>query len=97
MVMVQNCTGIEEGNKNASIHIYPNPTTGNFTVEFYASDVINLKLINTLGEVVYQLSKIETDGLFTKNISASWISEGIYYLKIEGNTLNLTKKIVIKK
>jgi PKD repeat protein len=97
MVMVQNCTGIEEGNKNASIHIYPNPTTGNFTVEFNASDVINLKLINTLGEVVYHLNKAEIDGLFTKNISASGISEGIYYLKIEGNILNLTKKIVIKK
>jgi PKD repeat protein len=97
LVIVQNCTGIEEGNKNASLSIYPNPTTGNFTVEFNASDVINLKLINTLGEVVYQLNKVETNGFFTKSISVNNISEGVYYLKVEGNTLNINKKIVIKK
>jgi len=96
-VMVQICPGIEEGNKNASIRIYPNPTTGNFTVEFNGNDAVNLKLVNILGEVVYQLNKVEADGFFTKTISIEGISEGIYYLKIEGNTLNITKKIVIKK
>jgi len=96
-VIVQNCTGIEDGNKNASLTVYPNPNTGNFIVEFNGNDAVNLKLVNILGEIVYQLNKIQANGFFTKTISIEGISEGIYYLKIEGNTLNITKKIVIKK
>jgi len=96
-VIVQNCTGIEEGNQNTSLKIYPNPTPGNFAVEFNAYDVVNLQLINTLGEVVYQLNKVDTPGNYTKNIDVNGIREGVYYLKIEGNSINIIKKIAIKK
>ncbi len=96
MVIVQNCTGINDGKGNVSLNIYPNPASGNFTVEFTATDVVNFTLVNALGEVVYKENKIETNGFFTKNINVNGIVKGVYYLKIEGNKLNIIEKIVIK-
>jgi len=96
-VIVQNCTGIDETNGIKSLNIYPNPATGNFTVEFSANDVVTLTLSNALGEVVYQLDKVEANGFCSKNINISGICEGVYYIRIEGNTFNTIRKIVINK
>ena len=52
-VTVNNCNGISETEINESaLKIYPNPASHNLTLE--TESLINLKLINHLGEVVFE-------------------------------------------
>ena len=96
-VMVENCTGIGSIRNNGIVAIYPNPSTGVFTVEFNATDIVNLSLVNAIGEVVYQMDRLELNGAFTHQIDLANVAEGIYYLKMSGKSINKIEKIVISK
>jgi hypothetical protein len=83
-------TGINELNTfNNSFSVHPNPTTGEFTIENYKDDPIDLTLYNSLGEII-----------FTKTISnkiqhLSLIeSPGAYFLNIKSGKEVFTKKLV---
>jgi PKD repeat protein len=96
-VLVQNCTGIEDNADASALSIYPNPNTGSFTLELNANDQLKLKVINTIGEVVYKIDQLDVNGFYVKSIDLNKLAEGVYYLRLEGNTLNKTEKIVISR
>ena len=96
-VIVQNCTGIASNDGESILSIYPNPSTGSFTLEMNANDRFSLKVLNIIGEVVYQLDQVDANGFFVKVIELKELAEGVYYLRLEGNTLNTTEKIVISR
>jgi len=97
LISVNNCVGINEVSHKAIVSLYPNPTTGLFTLNLTANDVVNIKIINTIGEVVYTMNSINIDGQMNANIDLNNLAEGVYYLKIEGNNTNTFEKIVIAK
>jgi PKD repeat protein len=96
-VAVENCVGIGENDNNASLSIYPNPSNGKFTIELNANDVVSINLINALGESVYTIESVEVKGNFYKTIETGNLSEGVYYLKIEGESTTINKKVVISR
>jgi PKD repeat protein len=96
-VLVQNCTGIESNTDKSVLSIYPNPNTGNFTLELNANDQFNLRVINAIGEVVYKLDRLDVNGFYVKVIELNDLAEGVYYLRLEGNTMIKTEKIVISR
>ena len=69
--------------------IYPNPTTGNFTVE--SSDMAKVEVYNLVGQKVY-----ETEGK-TVTINASSWNKGIYLINIfDQNGSVKTQKLMVK-
>jgi PKD repeat protein len=94
---VDECVGINGADIEASTNIYPNPSTGSFTLEIYANEQVNLKLINIIGEVVYKINNVEVNGFYSKVIELNGLTEGVYYLRLEGTTMNTTEKIVISR
>ena len=93
---IQDCTGIDE-NEAISLEVYPNPNSGTFTINLEANEAIDIRLINAIGEVVYQENDVEVNGTISKQIRTSGLANGVYYLNLTGETVNGFQKVVIRK
>lgn len=66
-------TGLEETRSSIPVNIYPNPSTGHFTVKAMFNDQANLRIINMLGQEILsqRLTHYQTEidlGNFTKGV-----------------------------
>lgn len=83
-----NCAiGIDE-NQTATVHIYPNPNSGRFTI---SSSLVNghLRVYNTLGQIAHQ--QILTSANQQINLS----NPGIYFLEITSGEKRLVSRIIV--
>ena len=81
---------------DASIMLYPNPTTDNITLEFSPlKENIQLNIINVLGQSVYNEMIISSSGKTIKQINANSFGKGIFTVVLETNTAKTFKKLVI--
>lgn len=94
-VMVLNCTGISETNKE-QVSIQPNPSDGLFTITLNTTDIVSLKLVDINGKVMFHEDKIAVNGNLNKTINVSHLSDGIYYMTLKGNTTMSVQKVLIK-
>ncbi|WP_230959152.1 T9SS type A sorting domain-containing protein [Flavobacterium psychrophilum] len=76
------------------IKIYPNPSNGlvNIKINQFTGKV-NLQVIDLNGRVVYSLKN--TDFNVEKTINLNNLQSGMYIIKIDGDELNYTKKIIL--
>lgn len=96
-VIVKNTLGISNSNEFGA-EIYPNPNPGKFAIVLQGNEKnINIRIVNTLGSLVYTENNVKVTGKFTQNIDLSTLSEGVYYLKAETETGTLIRKLVIRK
>jgi hypothetical protein len=75
--------------------IYPNPTDESFRIQFeneYGND-LDLKILNCLGEIVLEKSKLNS-----KEINTADLSPGIYFVRIENNKnhSSAVRKLIVK-
>ena len=78
---------------SAKTQLYPNPTTGNFTVE--GANVAQVEVYNLVGQKVYTSHLSPLTSQF--NINASGWNKGIYLVNITDNNGSVeTKKLVVK-
>ena len=80
-------------NNEMIINVYPNPSTGMFTVDLNKDwSGGEAKIYNVLGEKIYQSSIINNKS----EIDLRKQSKGIYYLQISNSDKVVTKKIIIE-
>ena len=82
-----------------SLIAYPNPTSGNTTVEFamgYNSDV-TFTLTNLLGTVVNKQKMAATRGLNTIKFDVANMYNGIYLYTITDGVNTISKKLTVNK
>ena len=85
--------GIEENSWSKKINIYPNPNTGNFSINFSQTGNYLIEITNSIGVCVFK------DKANTNNYAVNaTFSSGIYILKIYDSENNKTalKKLVIQ-
>ncbi|HFG0471930.1 TPA: T9SS-dependent M36 family metallopeptidase [Flavobacterium psychrophilum] len=90
-----NCTlGLNYFENKDMIKIYPNPSNGlvNIKINQFTGKV-NLQVIDLNGRVVYSLKN--TDFNVEKTINLNNLQSGMYIIKIDGDELNYTKKIIL--
>jgi len=92
------CTGVGEKTKNLTISVFPNPNSGEFTIELNAPGIVvaDLNIINSLGMNVYTEKNVTINGKLAKNISLSGLSSGIYMLTIGNSEMKVVQKILVK-
>jgi hypothetical protein len=79
----------------AELKIYPNPSTGNFSIELNSSDNLKYTLIifNSLGQIVEQ-QEVRTP-VFT-NVDLADREKGFYFIELKNSEAMLRKKIVLE-
>ncbi|MCD4665717.1 MAG: T9SS type A sorting domain-containing protein, partial [Bacteroidales bacterium] len=90
-------TGI--GEKNIySFSVYPNPNNGIFALELNSevSDNVNIKVLNSLGSVIYSKENIEVSGYYKTIIDLSEFYKGMYFLVLENYRGSTVNRIIIR-
>jgi len=91
LVKVSACSGINEINSGMNImNIYPNPNTGEFTIQSESN--LKLSLVNDLGQII---QNIELSGANDYKISMSNLAKGIYFLSGEKDNTQIRQKIIV--
>ncbi|MBP6333978.1 MAG: T9SS type A sorting domain-containing protein [Bacteroidia bacterium] len=86
--------GLNESGRQQYLNIYPNPTTGIFKLKWEVGNPGNVRVLNILGETVYE-SPINETG--EENIDISSLHSGVYFIIMTSNEKTLTNRIVISK
>ena len=82
-------TKVEEVVEPKTNAIYPNPTTGSFTIELAEESYVSI--FNALGQVARRFDKVAGN----QQIDLSDAPKGLYYVRIQsGNNIETTKLIV---
>jgi Neuraminidase (sialidase) len=79
---------------------YPNPFNPSTTIEFGVRETgsYKLRIYNAIGEQVAELVNGELkSGYHQVHFDASRLSSGIYFYKLAGEKINLTKKMILMK
>ncbi len=94
-IVVTPVTGISQYAGDMNVKIIPNPNSGKFILKLYNDKPVNLTIYNGMNQSVYQEKNSSVSQDYTKVIDLSGSPEGIYYLHISGETINVVKKIII--
>jgi len=77
-----------------SFIIYPNPSKNVFNIKFSEPTGFNLNITNLTGQVIISEAKIDSHQNAYK-LNMSNYPSGIYFLNIESNGKNITKKLIL--
>ncbi len=89
--------GIQKpGPEETSVVLFPNPTSGQFTLSvIHAPSEVNLKIMNLAGQTILQENCPNTGENLIKQISLGYLPRGIYLVEVKGENFLLNRKLVI--
>jgi hypothetical protein len=91
--------GIPEIAGDWGLAIYPNPSTGQLTLELSPnlSTRANIHVTNLVGKLVYSQSVAISGSQYIQTLNLSHLDNGMYILSIESPDLNVYRKLIIRK
>ena len=79
--------------KKIGINIFPNPSTGKFTIESKKSYIIDVSIIDLSGKVIY---KDSFNNVNSKEVDLSEFAKGLYILQLNVENEKIISKILIE-
>lgn len=70
--------------------VYPNPSNGVFNIS--TSETVKVSIVDITGKTVCQANSLEDNTV----VDLSSLQSGIYLMKVKGETINKTEKLIIK-
>jgi peptidoglycan/xylan/chitin deacetylase (PgdA/CDA1 family) len=91
-------TAIAHISTSTYVSVYPNPSPGIFhlTISSYGSPLLELKIINASGVVVYKEDLHQFRGDYTKEIDGKGFINGLYCLEILTEKERIMQKVIIQ-
>ncbi|MDD5570394.1 MAG: PKD domain-containing protein [Bacteroidales bacterium] len=88
--------GVNEKDKFSGFKLFPNPTTGEFTLNFNSpqNDNITLDVFDINNKLIYS-EKFQTKRETSRNYDFSSFSKGVYFLRVVTNQKVYNEKLVI--
>jgi len=84
----------------SSLRLYPNPSTGSFTVEYKSakSGKVHLKVVDMGGKQVFTAKEAVIQGTNTYHLNLNKLASGIYILEVihHHKEINRTKFVIQK-
>lgn len=98
-------SGIDEMSDDAGILVFPNPSNGNFTIEFLNVEMwskVSIDVIDLFGQIIFSSSQSYPVANSKKEIDLNNLAEGIYFIEIKpengGHDFTpVKKKIIVAK
>jgi hypothetical protein len=87
--------GLTEYDKNDKVKLFPNPAQDWLTISYPGNQLenVNLEVVSSIGETVFTKSIISNE-----QIDISHLSNGLYFIYLKGNNLNVSpKKLIISR
>jgi PKD repeat protein len=95
-VLCDICESIDESMLRNSLSIYPNPTNGEFTVEFNMNiGTTQVEVVNLLNQVVYS-NNVDVNTNTTLKVDLSSVGDGIYFVRIKAQNSESIRKVVVR-
>lgn len=73
----------------ASVSVYPNPSNGSLRIR--TENNVSVELVDVLGKVVFASKNVNNDSV----LDISSLNKGIYLVKITGENINYTEKVIL--
>jgi hypothetical protein len=86
-------TAVAEKNNVLKASIYPNPTSEKLNISLAKAENITVKLINTLGVIVFNYTSSTNGSMHV--IDINHVAKGIYFANIVANDKSTTKRLII--
>jgi len=87
-------TGVKNITKEKELSVYPNPTTGNFTIDNRSNAAIEgVTVTNTVGKTVYEAEVEKVKGQRTININLNGLASGVYFVNIKTEQGVIVKRL----
>ncbi len=84
--------GVNEGHKAIYLKVFPNPVNGNEAAFVSDKNILNINIINAIGQVVY--TKVGNDkSIVLKNLE---LANGVYYAVVKTEVGTKTEKLIIQ-
>lgn len=99
VITFMDCTGIDELSASLGMNLFPNPNTGEFTLELSSirQMTVSLQISNVFGKKLFARNNISVNGIIRHNLNLTDLAEGVYFLTIESEGKYLSQKFVIRK
>jgi len=95
-VLCEICIGVDEYTLGNSTQIYPNPTSGIFTIEFsQGTGQTAIRIMNILGEMVYE-NNLEITNSTLLDVDLGDLTKGVYFARIKSGDAEIIRKVVVK-
>ena len=77
--------------------VYPNPNNGAFVVDIQLNQVqdVRISIIDVLGRELF--SSLQNGDIINYPITISSYSAGVYLIRIQGDSLDMSKRIILEK
>lgn len=100
-IEVEGCSSLTvdiDENEEFNFSVFPNPSNGNFTVQFAGTSQqdLDLVLLNALGQTVW-LKQVKNQALGTQIISTEGLASGVYTLVVKGEKINLSERLILTR
>ncbi len=77
-----------------NLEIYPNPTSGRFTLRTGQEGSGIVQLFNAMGQKVYQTMVQAYD---SRDIDLSHLGSGVYILRLQGDKETHTRQVIVNR
>ena len=96
--LLGNSTAVNRHNKPVKFDLYPNPAQEKIYVNLtnWEDQVLELKIVNHLAQVVMQYSINHQEGMMHP-VEVPNLEDGLHFVQISNGTQTLTKKLFISK
>jgi PKD repeat protein len=98
-LMCSPSTEAEEIYSGLGFNVYPNPNSGEFTIEISSTETaaVTYTIINSVGKEIIKKEIRSVGGNQTEQISLGDLASGIYYVIMQSGENVINKKVVIQK
>jgi hypothetical protein len=80
------------------LNVYPNPSRDVFNISFNSDKLqsISIRVVNVIGEEIYNEELTDFDGRYTHELDMSMNSKGVYFLEISSEKGTLNSKMILQ-
>jgi hypothetical protein len=93
-ILVDPCTGLGELDQQNGLSIFPNPSNGNFSIEFDTEGDITISVTDMLGVNVYN-ANFSSNGHFNTTIDLDHAESGMYFVIVQSTNEKFVRKLKV--